>query len=130
MGTLDPNCPIQLWCQFIEQGQDTLNLLRVSRVNPKLSAYAMLDGQFNFDKTPLAPVGTRALILLDPSTRKTWQNHALDAWYVGPAKKHYCNYRFFIPSTKASPVLQNFSQHTQKYQPSNLATPYTWPHKT
>ena len=24
MGTLDPKCPIQLWCQFIEQGQDTL----------------------------------------------------------------------------------------------------------
>eukprot|EP00804_Cyclotella_cryptica_P019448 CCRYP_006615-RA/>CCRYP_006615-RA protein AED:0.18 eAED:0.18 QI:0/0/0/1/1/1/3/0/869 len=79
MGTLDPTCPIQLWCQFIEQGQDTLNMLRVSRVNPKLSAYAILDGQFNFDKTPLAPVGTRALILLDPSARKTWQNHALDA---------------------------------------------------
>ena len=27
MGTLDPNCPLQLWCQFIEQGQDILNLL-------------------------------------------------------------------------------------------------------
>eukprot|EP00804_Cyclotella_cryptica_P022894 CCRYP_005101-RA/>CCRYP_005101-RA protein AED:0.41 eAED:0.41 QI:0/-1/0/1/-1/1/1/0/240 len=89
MGTLNPTCPIQLWCQFIEQGQDILNLLRVSRVNPKLSAYAVLEGQFNFDKTPLAPVGTRALILLDPSARKSWQNHALDAWYVGPAKKHY-----------------------------------------
>ena len=84
-GTLHPNCPIQQWCLFIEQGQGTLNLLRVLRVNPKLSAYAVLDGQFNFDKTPLAPVGTRALILLDPNTRKTWQNHALDAWYVGPA---------------------------------------------
>jgi hypothetical protein len=71
MGTLDPTCPIQLWCQFIEQGQDTLNLLRVSQVNPKLSAYAVLEGQFNFNKTPLAPVGTRALILLDPNARKT-----------------------------------------------------------
>eukprot|EP00804_Cyclotella_cryptica_P024310 CCRYP_020870-RA/>CCRYP_020870-RA protein AED:0.35 eAED:0.35 QI:0/-1/0/1/-1/1/1/0/397 len=79
MGMLDPNCPIQLWCQFIEQGQDTLNLLCVSCVNPKLSVYVVLDGQYNFDKTPLAPVGTRALILLDPSARKTWQNHALDA---------------------------------------------------
>jgi hypothetical protein len=26
LGTLDPNCPLQLWCQFIEQGQDTLNM--------------------------------------------------------------------------------------------------------
>jgi hypothetical protein len=46
MGTLDPNCPIQLWCQFLEQGQDTLNMLRVSRINPKLSSYAVLEGQF------------------------------------------------------------------------------------
>eukprot|EP00804_Cyclotella_cryptica_P001975 CCRYP_007400-RA/>CCRYP_007400-RA protein AED:0.40 eAED:0.27 QI:0/0/0/1/0.33/0/4/0/700 len=116
MGTLDPNCPIQLWCQFIEQGQYTLNLLRVSRVNPKLSAYAVLDGQYNFDKTPLAPVGTRAPILIDPSARKTWQSHALDAWYVGPAKNHYRNYRFFIPSTKGyhiSGSAKFFPKHTK-----------------
>eukprot|EP00804_Cyclotella_cryptica_P000093 CCRYP_013746-RA/>CCRYP_013746-RA protein AED:0.38 eAED:0.38 QI:0/0/0/1/0/0/2/0/243 len=62
---LDPTCPIQLWCQFIIQGLDTLNLLQASRVSPKLSAYTVLEGQFNFDKTSLAPVGTQALILLD-----------------------------------------------------------------
>ena len=75
MATLDPSL-IQPWCQFIEQGQDTLNLLRVSQVNPKLSEYPILEGQFNFDKTPLALVGTRALILLDPNKRNTWQSHA------------------------------------------------------
>jgi hypothetical protein len=58
LSTLDPTCPLQLWCQFIEQGQDTLNMLRKARVNPKLSAYAILEGQFDFNKTPLAPVGT------------------------------------------------------------------------
>jgi hypothetical protein len=50
MGTIDPNCPLQLWDEWIEQGQDTLSMLRTSRVNPKLSAYAILEGQFNFDK--------------------------------------------------------------------------------
>eukprot|EP00804_Cyclotella_cryptica_P000956 CCRYP_018387-RA/>CCRYP_018387-RA protein AED:0.42 eAED:0.42 QI:0/-1/0/1/-1/1/1/0/162 len=92
MGTSDSTCPIQLWCQFIEQGQDTLNLLRVSWVNPKLSAYAILERQFNFDKTPLAPVGTIALVLLNPSKQNTRQSHAIDAWYVGPAKQHNRNY--------------------------------------
>ena len=65
LGMLDPNCPLQLWCQFIEQGQDTLNMLRTSRINNKLSAYAILDGQFEFNKTPLEPVGTKALVFLD-----------------------------------------------------------------
>ena len=125
MGTLDPKCPIQLWCQFIEQGQDTLNMLRVSRINPKLSSYAILEGQFDFNKTPLAPVGTKALVFLDPTKRHTWQSHAIDAWYVGPAKKHYRNYRFFIPDTNRdteSQHLQNSIQLTANSQQSNLAT--------
>ena len=98
-GTLDPNCPMQLWCQFMEQGLDTLNMLRTSRVNPKLSAYAILEGQFNFDSTPMAPIGTKALVFMTPNKHNTWENHAIDAWYVGPAKMHYRNYRFYVPET-------------------------------
>ena len=118
LGTLDPNCPIQLWCQFIEQGQDTLNLLRTSRVNSKLSAYAILEGQFEFDKTPLAPVGTKALVFLDPKKRASWNTHAVDAWYVGPAKKHYRNYRFYIPETRGYRIA-----NTAKFFPTHCKRP-------
>ena len=95
----DPNCPLQLWRQFIAQAQDTLNMLRRSRVNPKLSSYAVLEGQFNFNKTPLAAVDTKALVFLDQKHRKTFNTHAFDAFYVGLAMKHYRNYQFFIPET-------------------------------
>ena len=71
MGTLDPNCPIQLWCRFIEQGQDTLNLLCALRIKPKLSAYTVLAGQLNFNKMPLSPVGTKSLVFLTPSKLNT-----------------------------------------------------------
>ena len=27
LSTVNPACPLQHWCQFIEQGQDTLNML-------------------------------------------------------------------------------------------------------
>ena len=37
--TLDPNCPIQLWDQFIEQIEITLNLLQTWRRNKNKSAY-------------------------------------------------------------------------------------------
>eukprot|EP00804_Cyclotella_cryptica_P011725 CCRYP_011331-RA/>CCRYP_011331-RA protein AED:0.46 eAED:0.40 QI:0/0/0/1/0/0/2/0/244 len=124
MGTLDPTCPIRLWCQFIEK-------VHVSRVNPKLSAYAILEGQFNFDKTPLAPVGTKSLVLLDPNKRNTWQSHAIDVWYGGPAKQHYRNYHFFIPESKGyriSGSAKFFPQHT-KMPALNLATLYNLQHK-
>ena len=33
--TLDPECPIQLWCKFSPQIEITLNILRTSRQNNK-----------------------------------------------------------------------------------------------
>jgi hypothetical protein len=88
--------------------------LRTSRVNNKLSAYAILDGQFEFDKTPLAPVGTKALVFLDPKRRTSWSTHAVDAWYSGPAKQYYRNFKFYIPETRGYRIANTarfFPQH-------------------
>ncbi|KAL7503294.1 hypothetical protein ACHAXN_001247 [Cyclotella atomus] len=99
LSTIDPACPLQLWCKFMQQGQETLNLLRKSGINPRLSAYAVLNGHFDFNRTPLAPVGTKALVFLDSKHRKSFQTKALDVYYSGPAMMHYRNYQFFIPET-------------------------------
>ena len=40
----------------------TLNMLRTSRSDPSKSAYEVLEGKFDYNKTPLAPPGTKALI--------------------------------------------------------------------
>eukprot|EP00804_Cyclotella_cryptica_P027664 CCRYP_010277-RA/>CCRYP_010277-RA protein AED:0.46 eAED:0.36 QI:0/0/0/1/0/0/3/0/688 len=118
LGTLDPNCPLQLWCQFIEQRHDNLNMLITSRINNKISVYAILEGQYESDKTPLAPVGTKALVLLDPKKRTSWNTHAVDAWYVGPAKKHYRNLKFYIPETRGYRIA-----NTAKYFPRHCKQP-------
>jgi hypothetical protein len=67
----------------------TLNLLQTSRLNPRLSAHAQLHGMFDFNRTPLAPPGTRALVFEDPKSRESWAPHGKEAWYVGPATEHY-----------------------------------------
>ena len=38
LSSVDPTCPIAEWDRLIRQGELTLNLVRNSRVNPKLSA--------------------------------------------------------------------------------------------
>ena len=65
----DPNFPLYLWDHLLPQATLTLNLLQQVRINPKLSAQAVLDAPHDFNKVPLAPPGTRAVILNDPSTR-------------------------------------------------------------
>ena len=66
LATLDVNCPIQLWDRFLPQIQDTLNLLRTSRDNAAISAYEALNGPFDFNRTPISILVTRALAYLDP----------------------------------------------------------------
>ena len=55
LATLDPNCPIQLWSQMLPQIEDTLNMLRTSRRDNKITAYEELHGLFDWNKTPLRP---------------------------------------------------------------------------
>ncbi len=67
LATVDCNCPLQLWDEFLPQAQDTLNLLRVSRRNNKISAYEELEGPFDYNWTLLVTICTPAFIYGDPS---------------------------------------------------------------
>ena len=52
---VDPEFLMNLWCLLLKHCYITLNLLRESRINPKLSAYTQVCRVFNFNQTPLAP---------------------------------------------------------------------------
>lgn len=87
--SLPPEFPITFWCSLLAQANITLNMMRPCRQNPALSAHAAMNGCFNFEATPMAPPGTKAFVHVKPGRRATWGFHAADAWYVGPAMKHY-----------------------------------------
>ena len=99
LASRDPNFPLHLWDRLLPQAQLTLNLLRPSRTNP--SAYAQLFGQFDFNKTPIAPPGTRVLAHEKPAQRASWAPHGIEGWYIGPAMEHYRCWTIYIPKTNA-----------------------------
>jgi hypothetical protein len=71
---------------------------------------------FNFNKTPLAPLGTKTLAYDDPATRTSWAPHATDGFYMGPAINHYPCLCFYIPSTRCfhfSDTWQLYPTHCQ-----------------
>jgi hypothetical protein len=47
LASTDDDFPLHLWCRLLSQAQHTLNLLQTSRINPRLSAEAQLNGQFD-----------------------------------------------------------------------------------
>jgi hypothetical protein len=68
LAIVDMLCPLQLWDKFLPQVKLMLNLLRFSHCNPLISSNHKLYGPFDFNKTPLAPLGTKALVYNDPTT--------------------------------------------------------------
>ena len=57
--SMDPAFPMHLWDRTIAQAELTLNLLRQSQINPKLSAWEQIHGRYDFNQTPIAPPGIR-----------------------------------------------------------------------
>jgi hypothetical protein len=106
LASLGPEFPMYLWCRLIHQCTQTLNLMRPSRINPRLSAEAQLNGAFDYNKTPLAPPGTKVLIHEMPNKRRTWAAHGMDGWYLGGAPKHYRCYRVYATKTRAERIAQ------------------------
>ena len=100
----DPKFPNNLWCRLIPQAIITLNLMRPSRIHPKLSAYSCISGEFDYNKTPLAPVGTKVLVHEKPKQRGSWVDHGIPGWYLGPCLDHYRCYNCYLPTTNGERV--------------------------
>jgi hypothetical protein len=49
LATTDSNFPLQLWDRITPQVQDTLNLMRASRINPNILAYKALHGLYDWN---------------------------------------------------------------------------------
>ena len=76
--SVDNHFPLHLWDKLLPQAETTLTLLRGSRINPKLSAYAQLHGTFDYNRTPMAPPGIRVLVHVKPQDRTIWSPHGED----------------------------------------------------
>ena len=88
LATCNKNFPITEWDRLLSQAELTLNLLRNARCNHRLSAWAYLNGNHDFNRHPLAPPGTKNIIHLKPSNRPSWSFYGRMGWYIGPATSH------------------------------------------
>ncbi len=121
--SVDPNFPMHLWDKLLPQAELTLNLLRTSRTHPKLSSYTHQNGPFDFNRTPLAPPGTKIVLHEKPKQRQTWAPHGLDGWYIGPAMEHYRCYHVYVPSTRSTRIVD-----TIEFFPHHVPLPATSSH--
>lgn len=127
LASTDPDVLIHLWDRLIPQATTTLNLLRSSCINPRLSAEAQLNGQFDYNRTPTAPPGTRVIIHEKPSHQASWAPHGAKGWYVDPALHHYRCWAIYLDKTASERIGDMVEFFTRQYpmpklSSANLAT--------
>ena len=99
-----PTMPMHLWCQLLPQVELQLLLLRQSRVNPNMSAYAHLYGQHDYNKHPFVPIGMEALVHDKPQLRRTYAEHCSKAFVLGTSIEHYRCWKFWSIDTRSTRV--------------------------
>lgn len=97
----DPSFPMHLWCRLLPQAELTCNLLRPANANPNVSAYQYVYGTFDYEKTPLHPLGCAVQAFNSINTRKSWEEHSKDAWHIGTSMEHHRTYQEYIKDTRA-----------------------------
>ena len=88
--------PLHTWCRLLPHASITLNLLRKLRTNPKLSGYAQLHGDFNYNVNPLSPPSTQIIVHKKPRLRGTWVAHVVKRWHLGPSMEKYRCHNIYI----------------------------------
>jgi hypothetical protein len=111
----DESFPMHLWDILLPHAVIILNMLRTSRTNPKLSAATHIFGQYDFNRAPMAPPGTRIIAHETPNRRSIWAPHGLDGWYLGPALEHYRCYTVHITKTRGDRIVETVEFFPEKY---------------
>ena len=109
---------MQNWGRLLEQSKITLNLLRLSRLNPRLLAYAQLNWEFDFNRTPMDPPVIRTLVNNKPHNIGTWAPHIHEVWCIRPEMLYYRCTTPHIPKTAKERV-----SDTKEFFPGTLTLP-------
>ena len=80
---------------LIQQTNITVNLLRQSNVHPHLLAWSHYNGAFDYNATPMVPVGYIVLIHVQVKLRTSWEAHTVEGYYTGTDMHHHRSFSVF-----------------------------------
>jgi hypothetical protein len=99
-----PTFPKSSWDLIILQIVLVMNLMRPSRINPLLLAHTQLKGEFDFNCTPIAPIGCKVIVHNQRNERGSWDNCGSPGYYIDRAEQHYHNYKCYMKNTKSTHI--------------------------
>jgi hypothetical protein len=113
---------MHLWDRLLPQAEITLNLLRTSRLHPRLSVAAHYHGLVDYSKTAFAPPGFKIIAHEKPGRRRTWAPHGQHGYSLGPAMHHYRCQNVYISTTARERIVDTLELFPHNYQMPQLSS--------
>ena len=63
-----------------------------------------MHGQYDFNKMPLEPMGCAVLMHNKLGIKKSWDNHAIDGFYIATSNEHYRCFNIWVKDTSSNRV--------------------------
>jgi hypothetical protein len=122
LSSVDPSSPMHLWDRLLTQAEITLNLLRTSRLHPKLSAAAHFHGLVDYNNTAFVPPGCKIIAHKKSGKRRTWAPHGQHGYSLGPAMHHYRCQNLYIWTTVSERIVDTLEFFPHNYQMPQLSS--------
>jgi hypothetical protein len=87
----------------------------VKDIKKQSPAATHIFGQYDFNRAPMAPPGTRIIAHETPNRRLTWAPHEQDGWYIVPALEHYRCYTVYITRTRGDRIVRTVDFFPEKF---------------
>jgi hypothetical protein len=95
----DNKFPDDCWDELIDGAVMQLNMLRPCTIKPEHSAYSFIFGPHDFNKVPIAPLGSKVMMHEGKYVRGTWSDRGIQGFFIKPAHEHYRCYQCLNPAT-------------------------------
>ena len=89
---------------LLEPTELTLNLLRQSKVVPKISVFAHVRGHHDYMKKPFAPLGCAIEAHVKPYDHRIWDSRSDARFSLGTSMQHHRCFRVYITKTRATRI--------------------------
>jgi hypothetical protein len=104
LANVDDKFPLLLWCHLLEPTELTLNLLRQSRVAPKILAFAHVHGTHNYMQKPFALIGCVIQTHVKPEDRLSRDKRLEPGFNLGTSMEHHQCFRVYVTRTRATRI--------------------------
>ncbi len=104
LASINNKFSLLLWCHLLKPTELTLNLLRQSRVAPKILAFVHVHSIHNYIQKLFAPIGCAVQTHVKPDDRLAWDTRLEPGFNLGASIEDHQCFRVYVTRTRATRI--------------------------